>query len=71
MPEPGRRSQPVPDQHLALTLEVCREIHDLDFRSDPVDELIAATSLIHDIALLTRDSEIRVSKVVPLVSWRS
>lgn len=49
-----------------LTLEVCRAIHDLDFRSDPADELIAATSLVHRVPLLTRDAAIRKSKLVPL-----
>jgi len=49
-----------------LTLDVCRAIHDLDFRSDPADELIAATSLVHRVPLVTRDATIRASKVVPL-----
>jgi PIN domain nuclease of toxin-antitoxin system len=49
-----------------LTLEVCRAIHDLDFRSDPADELIAATSLVHRVPLVTRDATIRGSKLVPL-----
>lgn len=49
-----------------LTLEVCRAIRDIDFASDPADELIAATSLVHNVPLLTRDARIRRSKVVPL-----
>jgi PIN domain nuclease of toxin-antitoxin system len=49
-----------------LTLEICRAIRDLDFRSDPADELIAATSLVHEIPLVTRDRRVRASKVVPL-----
>lgn len=49
-----------------LTPEVCRAIHDLDFRSDPADELIAATSLVHRVPLVTRDGTIRSSKLVPL-----
>lgn len=40
----------------------------LDFRSDPADELIAATSIVHDIPLLTRDRVIRNSKIVPLAT---
>jgi PIN domain nuclease of toxin-antitoxin system len=40
----------------------------LDFRSDPADEIIAATSLVHGIGLLTRDERILTSKLVPLVS---
>jgi len=38
----------------------------LDFRSDPADELIAATSFVHGIPLLTRDGKLRASKLVPL-----
>ena len=47
-----------------LTAEICRRLHVLDFRSDPADELIAATSLAHDVPLVTRDGRIRISKVV-------
>jgi PIN domain nuclease of toxin-antitoxin system len=43
---------------------VCRQIPNLDFRSDPADELIAATSIAHDIPLLTRDDKILASKLV-------
>lgn len=49
-----------------LTLEVCRGIDALDFDSDPADEIIAATSLVERVPLLTRDARIRRSKVVPL-----
>ena len=49
-----------------ITYEVCREIGRLDFESDPADELIAATSLLHRVPLLTRDKVLRKSKVVPL-----
>ncbi len=38
----------------------------LDFRSDPADEIIAATSVVHRISLLTRDKVILASKIVPL-----
>jgi predicted nucleic acid-binding protein len=38
----------------------------LDFRGDPADELIAATSIVHRLPLVTRDARIRKSKVVPL-----
>lgn len=38
----------------------------LDFRGDPADELIAATSVVHRVPLLTRDRRIRRSKLVPL-----
>ena len=38
----------------------------LDFKGDPADELIAATSVVHRIPLVTRDLVIRGSEVVPL-----
>jgi PIN domain nuclease of toxin-antitoxin system len=37
----------------------------LDFRSDPADEIIAATSVVKKVPLLTRDTRIRMSTVVP------
>ncbi len=49
-----------------LTLEICREIRELDFRADPADELIAATSVVHRVPLVTRDRAIRRSRRVPL-----
>ncbi|MCY4592868.1 MAG: hypothetical protein OXE86_20390 [Alphaproteobacteria bacterium] len=39
----------------------------LDFRTDPADEIIAATSVVHNVPLLTRDQIIGQSKLVPLV----
>jgi PIN domain nuclease of toxin-antitoxin system len=38
----------------------------LDFRSDPADEIIAATSVVHRVPLLTRDARLRSSSLVPL-----
>jgi PIN domain nuclease of toxin-antitoxin system len=49
-----------------ITVDVCRAIRELDFRGDPADELIAATSVAHDIPLVTRDARIRRSRRVPL-----
>jgi PIN domain nuclease of toxin-antitoxin system len=49
-----------------ITLEIARTSTRLDFRGDPADELIAATSIVHGIPLVTRDRAIRRSKVVPL-----
>jgi PIN domain nuclease of toxin-antitoxin system len=49
-----------------IDLVVCQAIASLDFRSDPADELIAATSLAHQVPLVTRDRRIRGSKCVPL-----
>jgi PIN domain nuclease of toxin-antitoxin system len=49
-----------------LSWEVCRQSCSLDITSDPADELIAATSVVHQIPLVTRDHALRSSKVVPL-----
>jgi len=38
----------------------------LDFKGDPADELIAATSIVHRVPLVTRDAAIRGSELVPL-----
>ena len=51
-----------------LDLTVARASTRLDFRGDPADELIAATSIVHGIPLLTRDRRIRRSKIVPLAT---
>ena len=49
-----------------LTLEVVRALRRLDFRSDPADEIIAATSLVENAPLVTRDRRLLKSRVVPL-----
>ena len=49
-----------------LDLAVCEKSTELDFSSDPADELIAATSIVHRVRLVTRDKKIRKSKLVPL-----
>jgi len=49
-----------------LTYEICACIRKLDFKSDPADELISATSIVHHVPLLTRDRKIRKSLVIPL-----
>ena len=51
-----------------ITLDVARESTRLDVKGDPADELIAATSVVHNVPLLTRDRTLRRSKVVPLAS---
>ncbi|MDE0335592.1 MAG: PIN domain-containing protein [Defluviicoccus sp.] len=51
-----------------IDLEVARTSVSLDFRGDPADEIIAATSVVHDVPLLTRDRVIRRSKLVPLAA---
>lgn len=37
----------------------------LDFGGDPADEIIAATSIVHQVPLLTRDRTILRSRLVP------
>jgi len=49
-----------------LDLAIARASTRLDFRGDPADELIAATSIQHRIPLVTRDRRIRRSRIVPL-----
>ena len=49
-----------------IDLAVARASTRLDFKGDPADELIAATSIVHKIPLITRDHVIRKSTVVPL-----
>jgi PIN domain nuclease of toxin-antitoxin system len=49
-----------------LDLAICRQLGELDFRSDPADEIIACTSIIHRAPLVTRDRLIRKSRLVPL-----
>ena len=49
-----------------INLAVARASTQLDFSSDPADEIIAATSVVHDVPLLTRDRIMRSSKIVPL-----
>jgi len=55
-----------PVQVWPLTYDVCLRMRKLDFKSDPADELICATSMVHDVPLVTRDGKIRKSSVVPL-----
>jgi PIN domain nuclease of toxin-antitoxin system len=50
---------------LPISLEIARMSTELDFSSDPADEIIAATSVIERIPLLTRDSKILRSRMVP------
>ncbi len=48
-----------------LDLEIARVSTRLDFTGDPADELIAATSVVHRVPLVTRDRRILRSKIVP------
>lgn len=49
-----------------LDMAVCRQSTKLDVAGDPADELIAATSIVHRVPLLTRDRRLRSSRLVPL-----
>lgn len=49
-----------------IDLSVALQSTRLDFKGDPADELIAATSVVHRVPLVTRDKTIRGSKLVPL-----
>jgi predicted nucleic acid-binding protein len=50
---------------LPLTVEVARIATRLDFRTDPIDEIVAATSIHYRAPLLTRDARVRESRMVP------
>jgi PIN domain nuclease of toxin-antitoxin system len=54
-----------------ITPEIARASTRLDLRSDPADELIAATSVVHNLPLVTRDPRLRRSRMVPLAALRS
>ncbi len=49
-----------------IGIDVARASSRLDFCADPADEIIAATSVVHNVPLLTRDRIIAQSKLVPL-----
>jgi len=49
-----------------LTFDICRAIQTLDFDADPADEIIAATSIVHRVPLVTRDRRLRRSRRLPL-----
>lgn len=56
---------------IPITLEIARASTTLDFSSDPADEIIAATSIVQGIPLLTRDRRIRRSLMVPFPLHRT
>ena len=51
-----------------LDMDIARTSVRLDFRGDPADEIIAATSVVHNVPLVTRDRVIGQSKMVPLAA---
>ena len=48
-----------------ITLEIAHQRTQLDFDSGPATKIIAATSIVENIRLLTRNRRIRRSKMVP------
>lgn len=50
---------------IPISIQIARKSTELDFSSDPADELIAATSVVERIPLLTRDKKILRSRMVP------
>lgn len=48
-----------------LTREIAHASTRLDIKGDPADQIIAATSVVHGVPLVTRDRAIRRSKRVP------
>jgi PIN domain nuclease of toxin-antitoxin system len=50
-----------------ISLNVCRRILELDFKSDPANEIIAATSIEYNVPLVTRDKLILKSKIIPFI----
>jgi PIN domain nuclease of toxin-antitoxin system len=49
-----------------LSWELCRLSCRLEVRGDPAAELIGATSVLHNVPLVTRDKALRRSKQIPL-----
>ena len=49
-----------------ITTEIARESTRLDVRGDPADELIGATSIVHDVPLVTRDRGLSRSRRIPI-----
>ncbi len=48
-----------------VEIAIARASVRLDFRAEPADEIIAATSAVHNVPLLTRDRVIGQSELVP------
>lgn len=53
---------------IPLDISICQRSTELDFSSDPADEIIVATSIVYKIPLMTRDKKILKSKLVPLAA---
>ncbi len=51
-----------------LDLAIARMSTTLDIAGDPADEIIAATSIVYRVPLVTRDQRILASKIVPFAA---
>src|SRR5919204_3937 len=49
-----------------ITVDIAKQSTRLDVRGDPADELIAATSIVHNVPLVTRNRRLQRSRIVPL-----
>lgn len=49
-----------------ITADIARMSTRLDVDGDPADELIGATSIVHEVPLITRDRSLRRSRKIPL-----
>jgi PIN domain nuclease of toxin-antitoxin system len=49
-----------------ISLDIARTSTMLDVQVDPADELIAATSIVQRVPLVTRDRKLRGSRLIPL-----
>jgi len=54
-----------------ITRSIAQKSTQLDFSSDPADEIIAATSIVEQVPLMTRDSKILASRIVPFAVTRA
>lgn len=50
-----------------ITIDIARTSTRLDVQADPADELIAATSIVQKVPLVTRDRKLLGSRLIPLV----
>lgn len=49
-----------------ITTDIAKMSTRLDVHGDPADELIGATSIVHEVPLITRDRSLRRSRKIPL-----
>ncbi|MFN2642236.1 MAG: type II toxin-antitoxin system VapC family toxin [Actinomycetota bacterium] len=51
-----------------INAEIAKQSTRLDVRGDPADELIAATSIVQNAPLVTRDRTLKRSRLIPMAS---